>query len=84
MPTQKCPPLEFDDALLRLIEEYGLAKKRAAEAMRRRSMIEAGGHYDSDTPLSQRAVAEGEEAIAERLAAIALADDLLSWVQRHK
>ena len=83
MSFMKCPPLEFNDALTQMIESYRVAKTRAAAATRQRLSNERGGNYDKDVPLNQRAVVEGEEAIAERLAAIRLADELVQWVDKH-
>lgn len=80
----RCPPLEFDETLIEMIEAYRVAKARAASAARLRSSAETGGHYDKDMPLTQRAVIEGEEAVGERLAAIRLADELVQWVDRHR
>jgi hypothetical protein len=80
----KCPPLDFNEPLLQMIESYRVAKRAASTAARQRLGTEAGGHYDNDVPLQQRAVAEGEEALTERLAAIRLADELLQWVDKHR
>jgi hypothetical protein len=79
----KVPPLAIDEPLAQMIEAYRVAKTRAATAVRQRTPAETGGHYDSDMPMSQRAVAEPEEVLAERLAAIRLADELLAWVSKH-
>lgn len=80
----KCPPLEIDAALTDMIEAYRVAKNRAAAASRQRVQVETGGRYDKDTPLGQRAVAETEEALAERLAAIRVADQVLQWIDKHR
>jgi hypothetical protein len=80
----KCPPLEIDAALTEMIETYRAAKSRAAAASRKRAQVETGGHYDKDTPLAQRAVVETEESVAERLAAIRVADELLQWIEKHR
>ena len=79
----RCPPFEIDDAFYEIVEAYRLAKTRAAAAAKRRLSAETGGHYDKDMPLSAKAVAEGEEAVAERLAAIRVADELVQWLDKH-
>jgi hypothetical protein len=75
---------EIDADLAEDIEAYRKAKRAAAEAAAKRLAVESAGHYDGDTPLSQRAVVEGEHALAERVAALALADEVLAWIDRCK
>jgi hypothetical protein len=75
---------DIDADLAEAIEAYRKAKRAAADATAKRLAVERAGHYDNDTPLSQRAVVEGEPAIAERLAALALADEVLEWLERVK
>lgn len=75
---------EIDADLAAVIEAYRKAKRSAGEATAKRLAVESAGHYDKDTPLSQRAVVEGEPALAERVAALALADEVLKWLDRCK
>ena len=82
MPSP-CPPLEIDAQLTAMIETYRRAKSDAASASKKRATIETAGHYDRDAS-SPRPVLDEEAALAERKAAVALADALLSWVDRHR
>ena len=84
MTTPKCPPLELDDALLALLEKYRVAKGRASVATRGGATVESQGHYDKDTPLAPRNAQEVDAMTAERSAAIKVADELLTWVDKHR
>ena len=78
-----CPPLEIDTPLSAMIETYRRAKAGAASASKKRAAIETAGHYDRDAS-SPRPVLDEEAALAERKAAVALADELLAWFDRHR
>lgn len=82
MPT--CPPLQFDEALVQMLERYRAAKKSSAAASKQGAQVERQGHYDKDTPLATRTAIEGDASTAERSAAVALADELLRWYDRHQ
>jgi len=77
-----CPPLQIDAQLASMIETYRRAKTDAANASTKRASIESAGHYDRDAS-NPRPVVEEDAALAERRAAVALADALLGWVDRH-
>ena len=77
-----CPPLQIDAQINSMIETYRRAKTEAATASKKRATIESAGHYDRDAS-TPRPVVEEEAALAERRAAVALADALLGWVDRH-
>ena len=81
--ARPCPPLEIDAELTTMIEAYRRAKTDAANATKKRATIESAGHYDRDAS-APRPVVEEDAALAERRAAIALADALLGWTDRHR
>jgi hypothetical protein len=78
-----CPPLPIDAALTSMIESYRRAKSDASNASTKRASIESAGHYDRDAS-TPRPVVEEDAALAERRAAVALADALLGWIDRHR
>jgi hypothetical protein len=78
-----CPPLAIDAELSSMIETYRRAKSDASSASKKRASIESAGHYDRDAS-TPRPVVEEDAALAERKAAVALADALLGWVDRHR
>jgi hypothetical protein len=63
-----------------MIERYRAAKATASRALRSGTEVEKDGHYDKDTPLQPRTANEAEATMAERNAAVALADRLLQWI----
>ena len=83
MPNS-CPPLAIDHELASLAERYRNAKTAAATAVRKAAEVEKVGHYDKDTPLQPRTASEMEMTMAERSAAVALADHLLKWIDKHR
>ncbi|MGZ6093822.1 MAG: hypothetical protein ACXWUG_17455 [Polyangiales bacterium] len=84
MTDRQCPPLTIDAPLARMIEDYRTAKACASKARRQARGVEDAGHYDKDTPLQTRTAQEGEALVVERAAAIKLADELVSWVDRNR
>lgn len=78
-----CPPLAIDPELDAMIESYRRAKSEAQRASQKRVEIEHAGHYDKDAT-DPRPWIESEAALAERRAAVAVADEVLKWVDRHR
>lgn len=79
-----CPPLVIDPDLAAMVERYRAAKASAAAAVKKATEVEKVGHYDKDTPLQPRTAGETESMMAERVAAVALADHLLKWIEKHR
>jgi hypothetical protein len=84
MDPVRCPPLEIEPELVTMIERYRAAKTTAAKTTRKAAEVEKVGHYDKDTPMQPRTAGEAEATMAERTAAVALADHLLQWLDRHR
>ena len=78
-----CSPLALDSDLSSMIEAYRRAKTDAVTALKKRAELETAGHYDKDAT-DPRAWLENDAALAERRAAIALADELLKWVDGRR
>jgi hypothetical protein len=80
----QCPPLVIDPALIKMLERYRTAKTAASTSAKNATEMEKVGHYDKDTPLQPRTAGEVEATMAERTAAVALADHLLQWLDQHR
>ena len=82
MDRASCPPFIIDKEVARLLEVYQQARGKAAEARKKRATIRKAGHYDQDASMP-RATEEDPVELDERRAAVAVADSLLGWMERH-